>query len=87
VLCAIGAAAEPVSLGMLAAWTNGVATEEVLSSPSVSWRRSAYAIGSRRRREFVDCLRALVPLVTTLGGEAALREIMAAADDVERWFP
>jgi len=28
-----------------------------------------------------------VPLVTTLGGEAALREIMAAADDVERWFP
>jgi hypothetical protein len=46
-----------------------------------------HELASRPRNEFVRDLRALLPLVASIGGHEALRQTMDGSADVGLWFP
>jgi hypothetical protein len=51
------------------------------------WEASLPVLAQRPRRELLADLRAMVPVIRALGGQAALQEVFGAVRDVGRWWP
>ena len=60
-----------------------------LSFPQLEplWRRTLSVLATGSRWDLLCDLRALVPVITSLGGPEAATEVYRAIQDVGRWWP
>jgi hypothetical protein len=65
--------------------------QQVSSIADLDWeafgQETLWMLASRKRSELVSDIRALSPLVSSVGGSAAVKEAGRAVQDVGRWFP
>jgi hypothetical protein len=51
------------------------------------WKETLSVLSEQTRRELISTLRALVPVITALGGAEDIEEAYRAIEDVGRWWP
>ena len=51
------------------------------------WRETLHTAAVGPRSQLLEDLGAIAPVISALGGQAALRETIQAIDDVGRWWP
>ena len=51
------------------------------------WRRALHSLAALHRKQTLTYLRSLGPLVTALGGQAAVGEFVRAVDETGNWWP
>jgi hypothetical protein len=51
------------------------------------WNEALQQLSARKRSEFLSDLKALTPVILSLGGRQAAEELAAAIVDVGRWWP
>ena len=51
------------------------------------WREILHTLAQGTRRDLLESLTALVPLIEHLGGQAAIEDLFYALRDVAQWWP
>lgn len=51
------------------------------------WENTLHSLSLRTRRDFLQDIAALAPVIYALGDRAAVAEVASAIQDVARWWP